>query len=289
MRDALALFRPRQWPKNFLVFAALLFSGAFTDAGQVLKALAAFASFTLLSSGVYALNDALDAASDRGHPLKKHRPVAAGRISVASAQLLALIAFASGLGLGWALGAAFFAAAIGYLALNVAYSLRLKHEVILDVFAVAAGFVLRAVAGGLAIQVSISPWLLVCTTLLALFLAMSKRRAEIELLKGKASSHRRALNHYSVALLDQMIAVVASATLVAYSLYAFNAHVSERGPMMMLTVPYVLYGILRYFYLSHQKGMAGEPERVLLGDRATQVNLLFYVITAALILLYGRG
>ncbi len=289
MRDALALFRPRQWPKNFLVFAALLFSGGFTDLGQALKALAAFASFTLLSSGVYALNDAMDAASDRSHPLKKHRPVAAGRISVAGARGLSLLAFALGLGLGWHLGGPFFVSALGYMALNVAYSVRLKHEVILDVFAVAAGFVLRAVAGGLAIQVSISPWLLVCTTLLALFLAFSKRRAEIELLKGKASSHRKALNHYSLGLLDQMIAVVASATLVAYSLYAFNAHVSERGPLMMLTVPYVLYGILRYFYLSHQKGMAGQPERVLLSDRATQINLVLYVLTAALILLYGRG
>jgi 4-hydroxybenzoate polyprenyltransferase len=280
MPPFLELMRPRQWPKNLLLLAALLFSGRFTDAHDTLKALLGLASFLLLSSAVYAFNDAHDRDGDRKHPRKKTRPVASGRISAAAARVFAALLAAAGTGLAFTLGSAFGACALAYLAISALYTLWLKHEVILDVFNLAAGFVLRAAAGGYAISVPISPWLLVCTTLLALFLGLSKRRAELELLKGGASSHRAALNEYSRELLDQMIAIVSSATVVAYSLYAFSAH----GQWMMLTVPFVLYGIFRFLYLSHQKGLAGQPELVLLTDRPMQICLLLWALSSAAIL-----
>ena len=276
----LELMRPRQWPKNLLLLAALLFSGRFTDLQDLLKALLGLASFLLLSSAVYAFNDAHDRDSDRKHPRKKSRPVASGRISAAAARVFAALLAAAGTGLAFTLGSAFGACALAYLAISALYTLWLKHEVILDVFNLAAGFVLRAAAGGYAISVPISPWLLVCTTLLALFLGLSKRRAELELLRGGASSHRASLNEYSKELLDQMIAIVSSATVVAYSLYAFSAH----GQWMMLTVPFVLYGIFRFLYLSHQKGLAGQPELVLLTDRPMQICLLLWALCSAAIL-----
>jgi 4-hydroxybenzoate polyprenyltransferase len=234
-----------------------------------------------LSSAVYAFNDAHDRDSDKKHPHKKSRPVASGRISAVAARVLALLLACFGLALAFSLSNAFGACAVTYLLIQGLYTLALKHEVILDVFNLAAGFVLRAAAGGYAINVRISPWLLVCTTLLALFLGLSKRRAELDLLKGRASTHRKSLNEYSKELLDQMISIVSSATLVAYSIYAFSPPHSQ---WMMLTVPFVLYGIFRYLYLSHQKGLAGQPEQVLLSDRPMQACLLLWALCAAIIL-----
>jgi 4-hydroxybenzoate polyprenyltransferase len=286
MPDFLQLMRPRQWPKNLLVLAALLFSHRFTELHAVAFALAALLSFLLLSSSVYAFNDAFDRESDRKHPQKKNRPVASGRVSPSAALGFGAFLGAIGLGLAFVISPSLGILSTGYLAVSASYTLWLKHEVILDVFALAAGFVLRAAAGGLAIDVHISPWLLSCTLLLALFLVLLKRRAEIELLRGASASHRRALNEYSLSLLDQMIAVVASATVVAYSIYAFSAHASAAGgPWMMLTVPFVLYGIFRYLYLSHRHGLAGAPEQVLLSDRPMQINLLLWALCAGAILL----
>jgi len=284
----LELLRPKQWTKNLLLFAALLFSGSFLDLQKDLSTGLALLVFVLLSCSVYAFNDVHDLESDRRHPQKKNRPLASGRMSPSLALGLSLGLLLLGLGLSLILGLPFFFAALGYLASSTAYTLWLKHEVILDVFFLAAGFVIRAVAGGLAIDVRISPWLLVCTTLLALFLALSKRRAEVEMLQGGAKSHRKVLAEYAPALLDQMIGIVASATVVAYSLYAFSMHAAASGPWMMLTVPFVLYGIFRYLYLSHQKGMAGSPELILLKDRPMQLNLLFWVLSAAAILYCGK-
>jgi 4-hydroxybenzoate polyprenyltransferase len=275
-----ALSRPRQWPKNLLVLAALLFSGRVGDTQALGLALLALLSFLLLSSSVYAFNDVLDAEGDRKHPLKKSRPVASGKIGKAEALAFSAALAACGLGLAAWINAPFAWLAAAYLGSSALYSSWLKHEVILDVFFLAAGFVLRASGGGLAIGVPVSPWLLVCTTLLALFLGLSKRRAELELLKGGAKAQRRVLDHYSAGLLDQMISIVSSATLVAYSIYAFSAH----SAWMMLTVPFVLYGIFRYLYLSHQKGLAGQPELVLLSDRPLQVCLLLWALCAGLIL-----
>ncbi|MES2202199.1 MAG: decaprenyl-phosphate phosphoribosyltransferase [candidate division FCPU426 bacterium] len=283
----LELLRPRQWPKNLLLFAALVFSGAFMDLASDLRALQALAAFLLLSSSVYAFNDIHDLESDRHHPVKKNRPLASGRLGVPAGWAICVVSLALGLALASVIGRGFFYAAAGYVISSTAYTLVFKHHVILDVFFVASGFVLRAVAGALAINARISPWLLVCTSLLALFLALSKRRAEITLLKDGAGSHRRALEEYSPALLDQMISVVASATVVAYSLYAFLEHNASGSPWMMLTVPFVLYGIFRYLYLSHKKGLAGAPELILLRDLPMQLNILLWVTTAAIILHMG--
>ena len=280
----LRLARPKQWAKNLLVFAALIFAARFGQLNAWLLAGAAFLSFTLLSASVYALNDLMDVDIDRKHPVKRLRPVAAGTISQLGAALLATGWAATGLGIAFWLGKGFLICSLAYLALSTMYSVWTKHQVILDVLSLSAGFVLRAAAGGLALDVRISEWLLVCTTLLALFLGLAKRRAELESLAGKPSIQRRILDHYSLPLLDQMITIVSSATLVAYILYAVSPHENVHGPLMLLTVPFVLYGIFRYLYLAHRKGLGAAPEMVLLGDRALQVNLVLWVLTSAAIL-----
>lgn len=285
--DYLALARPRQWSKNLLVLAALVFSARFTDPAAVLRAAAAFAAFVALSAAVYSFNDALDAALDRKHPIKKRRPVAAGRIKPAAALGFGALLAALGLGAAAGLGTPVLIVAAAYLLVSAAYSLWFKHQVILDVLVLASGFVLRAAAGGLALDVPISVWLLACSTLLALFLGLAKRRGELQSLADRAPSARRSLDEYTLPLLDQMLSVVASAALVAYALYAVSAH-ADRGPWMMLTVPFVLYGILRYLYLMHRHGLGETPENVLLGDRATQLNLFLWAACSATILILTR-
>jgi 4-hydroxybenzoate polyprenyltransferase len=284
--DLLELCRPRQWSKNLLLFAALLFSGNFLHGSDFKKACLAFVSFVLLSSSLYALNDVLDAPEDRLHPLKKLRPVAAGRvlgpIGLAFSLGLALAAFT----VSSSLSAGFVGVAAAYFISTVAYSLWVKHVVILDVFFIALGFVLRAVAGGLAISAPVSEWLLLCTTLLALFLALAKRRHELVLLQGQAVTHRRALMEYSPALLDEMMGVVTSSTVLAYALYTFQAHRWHDLPLLMLTIPFVLYGIFRYLYLVHQKGQGGSPESVLLKDGPMVANLLIWIAVSAGILYF---
>lgn len=288
LADWLRLARPRQWSKNLLLFAAVLFSGRFQEAAALGLALLAFAAFTLLSASVYAFNDLRDADEDRRHPLKRARPVAAGRVGRHEALALAGVWAGLGLALAVMLGKGFLAMALAYLALSTLYSHWTKHQVILDVLSLAAGFVLRASAGAVAVSVKISDWLLVCTTLLALFIGLVKRRAELDQAGAKGAKQRRSLEHYSLPLLDQMIAVVAGATVVAYTLYTVSAQPAGRSSWMMLTVPFVLYGIFRYLYLAHQKGQGAAPEQVLLGDRALQVNLLLYVLASAGILLWAR-
>lgn len=280
----LRLARPKQWPKNLLVLAALIFAVRFRELSDILTGAAAFVSFVLLSAAVYAFNDRLDVEADRKHPLKRKRPVASGEVGTTEAAVLAGLWAGLGLGLALWLGPGFLACAIGYLLLSAAYSAWTKHQVILDVLSLSAGFVIRAVAGALALHVRISEWLLVCTTLGALFVGLMKRRAELAALGGAKPAQRRSLEHYDLTLLDQMIAVVASATLVAYMMYAVAAHAGTKGPLMLLTVPYVLYGIFRYLYLSHRKGLGSAPELVLFTDRPLQVNLLLWVLTSAAIL-----
>jgi 4-hydroxybenzoate polyprenyltransferase len=297
----LRLARPKQWSKNLLLFAGLLFSGGFRgipaliSQGNVAQALLApgqallgFISFVLLSSSVYAFNDLRDAAEDKRHPVKHLRPVASGAVSRREAAALAVVWAVCGLGLGALLGGRFVALAASYLAISTLYTVWTKHQVILDVLSLAVGFVLRATAGAVAVSVTISPWLLVCTTLLALFVGFVKRRAELAALPAGVKSTRASLNHYSLPLLDQIIAVVASPTLLAYSLYAFSAHPEERGPWMLLTLPFVFYGILRYLYLTHQKGLGAAPEQVLLGDRALQINIVLWVLSSAAIVALSR-
>ncbi|HTB21313.1 MAG TPA: UbiA family prenyltransferase [bacterium] len=299
--DWLRLARPKQWSKNLLLFAGLLFSGSYRDIPALVRAgdfrgaflaparaLLGCLAFILLSASVYALNDRRDLEEDRLHPVKRGRPVAAGLVSPNEAALLALLWALLGLCLGACLGLPFFLLALAYLALSTLYSLWTKHQVILDVLSLAAGFVLRAAAGAAAVSVEISAWLLLCSTLLALFLGFVKRRSELVGLAPGSRAARVTLAHYSLPLLDQMIAVVASATLVAYSLYAFSAHPDMRGPWMMLTIPFVLYGILRYLYLAHQKGLGAAPEKVLLGDRPLQIDLALWVLCSAAIVALAR-
>ncbi len=275
--------RPKQWTKNAIVFAGLVFAKKLGDPHAVALAVMAFAIFCLLSSVVYVINDMVDVEADRLHPKKRFRPLAAGDITLAQARGLVALLLLS-LPAALVLDVAFGAVALLYFANNLAYSLRLKHVVILDVFIIAAGFVLRAVAGAVVIHVDISPWFLLCTTLAALFLALSKRRHELLLLSEEAGSHRRILEEYSTPLLDSMIAVVTSATVMAYSLYTFFAENLPRNHAMMLTIPFVLYAVFRYLYLVYKKDEGGSPDEALLKDVPLLTCILLWGVTAVGIL-----
>lgn len=261
--------RPAQWTKNLIVFAALIFGQRLLHADAVLDAVVAFVAFCALSSVVYLANDVIDREADRRHPLKRHRPIAAGQVPVTLALLsasgLAALALLASL---W-VGGAFVAHGAGYLALQVAYSAWFKRQVILDVLSIAMGFVIRASAGGVAIGVPVSQWLLVCTVLLALFLALAKRRHEITLLGEDAAKHRSILGEYTPYLVDQMIAVVTASTLMGYAFYTVSAETAQRFGTSWLgvTLPFPLYGIFRYLYLVHRRSQGGSPTELLLADR----------------------
>ncbi len=276
--------RPRQWTKNFFVFAAVVFGQRLYDESAVVWSVGAFIIFCFLSSSVYILNDIADAEKDREHPKKRNRPIASGRLSASVALPVSVLLAAFSLALSFAIsrGFAFYAAV--YLGLNLLYSFSLKHVVILDVLMVAIFFVLRAVAGAAAINIEISHWLLICTFLLALFIALSKRRHELVLLENNASSHRASLTEYSPYLLDQMIAVVTASTLMAYMLYTVDARtISEFGSNhLMYTIPFVTFGIFRYLYLIHQKGEGGDPDRIVISDRPFLINMLLWMAVVAL-------
>lgn len=280
-RALLRTARPRQWVKNAIVLAGLIFSRSLLHWPLVWRALAATVTFILVSSAVYFLNDLLDVEQDRRHPLKRGRPIASGELSPALAAAVAALLFGMAGLASLLLGLPFAYTVLGYVVLQVAYSTVLKQVVIVDVLAIALGFVLRAAAGAVVIHVPISPWLLVCTVLLALFLALTKRRHELTLLQTEAVQHRPILEEYSVELLDQMINVVTASTVMAYTLYTFN---SSRGLAMMLTIPFVLYGIFRYLFLVHRRDAGGSPEQVLLRDRPLLLNVLLWVVASALIL-----
>ena len=279
--------RPRQWVKNLFLFAGLVFGQKlFTPA--VWTAGAAFLIFCGLSGAVYLLNDVADRGRDRLHPDKRHRPVAAGRLSVPAAVTAAIVLIVAGLAASIWLSRGFALAALSYVALLTAYSAWLKHLVIVDVLVVAIGFVLRAVAGALAVQVAISGWLLICTFLIALFLALGKRRHEVLSLEGAASQHRAILAEYSAALLDQMIAVVTASTVTAYALYTMSPETVAKFHTALLpaTLPFVLYGIFRYLYLLYQRHLGGNPSDAVLRDRALLLNTLLWM-GSVLLIIYG--
>lgn len=278
------LIRPKQWTKNLVVFAGLVFSANLFDAEKLLQVLQLFVVFCLASGVVYIFNDWRDMANDRLHPQKKQRPLAAKAISPQAAVAGALVLLAASLVWSAALSGLMLGVVLLYLALNAAYSLGLKHAVLLDVFTVTAGFVLRAAAGAWLIQVPISSWLLIVTTLLSLFLGFAKRRHELLVLVEHAAQHRRSLGDYSSQLLDQIMGVVASATIIAYCLYAATSATAQDYHDLMLTVPFVLYGVLRYLYLVYQKNQGGAPELILLRDRPMIVAILLWVLTVGLIL-----
>lgn len=279
-------FRPRQWTKNFFIFAGILFSQNLFETPLLLRVIAAFILFCVISGSVYTFNDLLDIDEDRRHPQKARRPLASGRLSPAFARFAVVIVPVAAVCCAWLLGMPFFITAVSYLALQVAYSLWLKHIVILDLFSIAAGFVLRVLAGALVIDVEISSWFIICTVLLSLFLGLGKRRHEIETLEDEAQSHRPVLNDYSSYLLDQMISVVTASTVVCYALYTMSAETIDKFGTnnLVLTVPFVLYGVFRYLYLIHKKGEGGNPENILAGDLPLLVNIFLWALAAGLIL-----
>ena len=294
----LALFRslrPRQWIKNVVVFAGVGFSKRATVAEDFLDAFLVFAAFCLVSSASYLANDVFDAERDRRHPVKRHRPVAAGEVSAERAMAAAFVLGAAGLGIAASLGTPSLAVIGGYVLLQGAYNLGLKHVVILDVFCIAAGFLLRVLAGVFAIDVVLSPWLVACSTELALFLALCKRKAEAMALQGDAAEQRPALPHYLGQGTDVMISVVASAVLVTYSLYTLlpgsllagngDPMDSRAGtPGMVWTLPFVLYGVLRYLYLVYRRDLGERPERIVTADGPMLLSIAGYLAVAGVVI-----
>ncbi|MGE0702773.1 MAG: decaprenyl-phosphate phosphoribosyltransferase [Vicinamibacterales bacterium] len=279
--------RPGQWTKNLLVFAALIFAVRLFDPRSFIEAAAAFAIFCALSGVVYLVNDMADRETDRLHPTKRSRPIAAGDLPVGVAAGAAVVLGAAALAGAFTLGWRFGAIAVAYLALQALYSGPLKHIVIIDVLVVAVGFVLRAAAGAVAINVEISHWLFVCTILLALFIALAKRRHELVLLADGAVGHRRILGEYSPYLLDQMISVVTASTLVAYIFYAISPETADKfgTPWLGLTIPFPIYGIFRYLYLVHQREGGGSPADLLINDRPLLLCVMLW-IAAVIVIVY---
>jgi 4-hydroxybenzoate polyprenyltransferase len=285
-RHLLISLRPGQWNKNLVIFAGLLFGRKLFEAAAVFDAVSAFAVFCILSGVVYLVNDIVDRGSDRQHPLKAQRPIASGVLPVSVGAAAALVLGAGGLAAAFAIGRAFAGVAATYLALQMLYSATLKNVVIIDVLTIAIGFVLRAVAGAVVVNVEISHWLLVCTILLALFIVLAKRRHEIVLLAGGAANHRPILGEYTAYLLDQMIGVVTASTLIAYVFYTISPETQEKfgTPWLGLTIPFPLYGILRYLYLVHQRDGGGSPADLLLTDRPLLVCVGLWALAVALII-----
>jgi 4-hydroxybenzoate polyprenyltransferase len=285
----LVSLRPRQWVKNLFVFGGLVFGQQlFTSARWT--SLAAFVVFCGLSGAIYLLNDVADRAKDRLHPDKRRRPIASGRLPVPHAVATAALLIGAGLAAAVWLAPAFALVALAYVVLLSAYSAWLKHVVILDVLTVAIGFVLRAAAGALVIGVTISGWLLICTVLLALFLALGKRRHEVLTLEADAARHRPILAEYSAGLLDQMIAVVTASTVTAYALYTMSPETVAKfhTSLLPITVPFVLYGIFRYLYLLYRRQLGGNPSETVVRDRPLLLNTLLWLLVV-LVLIYGMG
>jgi 4-hydroxybenzoate polyprenyltransferase len=286
----LAGVRPRQWTKNLLVFAGLIFSRGLDEPALVVRSTAAFALFCLLSGGIYLINDVLDAERDRLHPQKRHRPVASGRLP-APVAFWAGIALLMGASLAaFALSVRFGVVAVAYAALLSAYSAGLKHVVIVDTLIIAAGFVLRALAGVVVLDIELSNWLLLCTILLALFLTFGKRRHELLALDAGAADHRPILEEYSPQLLDQMIAVVTASTLMAYALYTMAPETQTKleTTRLPLTIPFVLYGIFRYLYLLYRRDLGGNPSELFLTDRALLLAVALWGAAVIVILYLAR-
>ena len=287
--------RPKQWIKNLLVFAGFVFTlnerwrpFSPTMWSFLLRSLAAFGLFSLLSSAVYLLNDVRDVEKDRLHPTKKRRPIASGELRPGVALGLALFLMPACLIAGYLLAPPFAAVAGSYLVMQFGYILALKELVLLDVFVLALGFVMRAISGAVAIGVDISPWLYTVTLLGALFLGLCKRRSELVLLDRNAGGHRKILEKYTPGLLDSLISIVASSTIMAYSLYTFTSPKQPGNNLMMLTIPFVIFGLFRYVYLAHTHNAGGSPEEVFLKDKPLIGTLCLWILTTGLVLSLGR-
>jgi 4-hydroxybenzoate polyprenyltransferase len=276
--------RPKQWTKNLLVFAALIFSIEKFKPEELFRmgihTFIGFLLFSFVAGCVYIINDYMDIDADKKHPEKKSRPLASGELNPKTAFIFGTFLLFVSLVESYFLNPMFALILAIYFLLNVAYSLWLKNEVIIDVMVVATGFVLRAIAGGIIIHVPFTPWFLLCTMLLALFLAIGKRRHELVFLQEKKGSHRKVLEKYSVQLLDQMISIVTCATIICYSLFTFDKNI-----MLMWTIPFVIYGVFRYMYLIHIEGRGGKPDKILFQDKQLLSTVLLYAITSVIILI----
>jgi 4-hydroxybenzoate polyprenyltransferase len=278
--------RPRQWPKNVFVFVALFFDGQATNVISLLHTILAFILLCLMSSAVYLMNDLADIESDRQHPIKRFRPLPAGELNEGVAKVAAVLLAAGSIAAGLALSAGFGLVLLSYLLTQIAYTFWLKHIVLLDVLAVAAGFILRIAAGVTIIDVQrFSPWLYIFGGFLALFLVVGKRRHELTLLGDDAKHHRAILQEYNLELIDRMMGIITTGAVVSYSLYTFLSEGLPENHAMMLTIPFVLYAIFRYLYLIHVRNEGGAPEEIMLRDRPFQISILLYGI-AAFISLY---
>jgi 4-hydroxybenzoate polyprenyltransferase len=278
--------RPRQWTKNFAALAALLFAKAALKPESLERALGAVLTFCLIAGGVYVLNDWIDRDKDKLHPEKRRRPIASGQLGLAPAAVLLVTVWGLGLGLAYAIRWEFLQLALGYIVMQIFYSLWLKRVVILDVVIIATGFILRVAGGGVAIDVPISNWLYLCTLLLAVFLGFAKRRHELASLQADAVLHRENLSEYSVPMLDQMMSVVAASCIVAYGLYTVAPETVRKvgGDGLKFTVPFVIYGIFRYLFLIHRRNAGGSPERILLSDVPMMIDLGLYIAVAGWVL-----
>lgn len=277
--DWLRLFRPQHWVKNGFVLAPLLFSGRATDSAVLVDAMLVFAAFCLAASAVYAFNDVADRTEDLAHPVKRFRPVAAGRIPVRQAYAAAAALSALSLGVSWIVGPLPALCIAAYLALNVAYSFWLKHLVLLDVFAIATFFLLRLLSGAAAVRVHPSVWLLLCGGLLALYLGFAKRRHELLVLGDASADHRSVLAQYSAPFLDQISSVLLAVTLVSYLMYSLTSETAERVGSEALSygAPFVLYGVFRYLYLVHRRDL-GSPTETILTDRPLMAAVALWLL-----------
>ena len=297
MRLVLRSIRPKQWPKNLLVYAAFFFTlnDQWTfdqpgDAGVLLaRATGAFVVFSALAGATYLLNDLADIDRDRLHPRKRFRPLASGALPMPVAMAAVAVLGGGGLAGGFALSLQLGVVAVAYVLLQGAYSSWLKHLVILDVMGLGTGFLLRAIAGAVVIDVPISPWLYACTALASLFIGFGKRRNEMALLGGQSTGTRSSLSQYTIPLLDQLITIVATATLVAYTLYTATAEGLPENNAMLLTVPFVGYGLFRYLFLIHGRNLGESPEEILLADRPLQAAILLWVVASVVVLLVYRS
>ena len=281
-----ASMRLQQWIKNLFLFAALVFSGHLFRTPDVALVCIGFFFFSFAASGVYIFNDIIDIQQDRLHPIKSKRPLPAGKLSVPVARTASIFLILVGVASSFLLKRDFGIAITSYVVLNVLYSLKLKEVVILDVMTIAAGFVLRVVAGALLIGVPTSEWLIICTILLSLFLGFSKRRHEITILEEQANTHREVLKQYSPYFLDQMISIVTASTVMSYTLYTISDETVKKfnTNLLIYTVPFVLYGIFRYLYLIHKKEEGGNPTKIALTDVPLLVNIILWIATASLII-----
>ncbi len=295
LRSLLRTMRPKQWIKNIFVFTALAFSEErlWLQAEPVLHTLAGFALFCMAASAIYLINDLVDIEKDRAHPRKRHRPLASGMLSPKVAWAAAAVLILASLPLAYLLDpdGGFLIVLLTYVVVQgVLYSYYLKNVVILDILVIAAGFILRAIGGAVILDIPITSWLLVCMGLLAVFLGVAKRRHELVLLAGGAGEHRRILAEYSIPMLDQMMAIVTASIIMAYSMATFSAPAvpHEPFPVLMTTIPFIIYGIFRYLYLIYQQDGGGTPEEMLLKDRPLAINFVLWGVLVLLVLYFFR-